>query len=653
MSTEQHPEATERTLDATHADAVGCVECRTRRLHCETDAANPRQACGSCVRNGYICSNLTSTATTPRRPRSAPRNRVQKNKERVSTRTACHWCRRQKVRCSGGTPCGACSIRDQPCVYPAVNKGPLDDDSPATRDDWEAGLPRYDVPGHDKQHGSPSSNLQPDQIYQAPAPMARPYARRPVKQNINQDYHLGLDKEVIAEYIEAFFRFVYPVGCMGFLHQATFLRQWHTYTVNMSLLKVVCGSALRVFSTTQEDNERAAQWMREAELDALQNLDDLTVPRLQALTLLAFFEFNYHIHSKKALMLLGLSSRLAFAKRLNHEDPSLSVVEQESRRRLMWSVFVLDKFCSGGVGELTLVPAEYMEIRLPTIEKAFGFGQRTDTEVLRPQVQEGIPVNHAKGMDEFAYTIRFLDLLRNKIHKFAKRVTSSDESLYLSAQELFALDSDIDAIEQQIPDDLEWDKAHLQKRIYAPGLSGYIMLHTWRLQCKLDLHRLTVSGTKECVSETALQSTPMNFSQNLRLKCLSHAIELTKMWAEVLDLGLAKPVHDPAIAGCAHQCAKVLTLIPEQVGYSAPGQENRVGAVLVCQMILDPLKDIYPKAKILYDDVCRMRTELNTLSAQDDPTAMQHNGTGGHGVDIAIQANDEDQVRNLLNQYNS
>lgn len=248
-------------------------------------------------------------------------------------------------------------------------------------------------------------------------------------------------------------------------------------------------------------------------------------------------------------------------------------------------------------------------------------------------------------------------------------MTSSDESLYLSAQELFALDSDIDAIDQQIPDDLKWDKAHLQKRIYAPGLSGYIMLHTWRLQCKLDLHRLTVSGTKECVSETALQSTPMNFSQNLRLKCLSHAIELTKMWAEVLDLGLAKPVHDPAIAGCAHQCAKILTLIPEQVGYSAPGQENRVGAVLVCQMILEPLKDIYPKAKILvsdysasqrhvtdfkqYDDVCRMRTELNTLPAQDHSTAMQHNGTGGHGVDIAIQENDEDPVRTLLNQYNS
>ncbi|KAI5247568.1 hypothetical protein E4T43_01987 [Aureobasidium subglaciale] len=649
MSTDKRPAESEQTLNATPTTAVGCVECRTRRLYCETDAADPRQACGSCVRNGYICSNLTSTVATPR-PRATPRNRVQKVK--AVTRVACNWCRRQKVRCSDGTPCGACAIRDQPCIYPAVNRKLPNDGSSATSGDWEAGLPRYDLPGHDQMNASPTSSLQPGQIYHAPAPLPRQHARKTVSQTIKQNFSLGLDKQVVAEYIEAFFRFVYPVGCMSFLHQATFLRQWHTYTLDLSLLRVVCGSALRVFSTTQEDNERAAQWLQEAELDVLQNLGDLTISRLQTLTLLAFFEFTYHVHSPKALMLLGLAARLAFAKRLNHEDDSLSVVEQESRRRLMWAVFVLDKLCSGGVTELTLVSAEHMEIRLPTIEKAFGFGQRTDTEVLRPQLIDGVPITNAKGMDEFAYTIRLLDLLRNKIHKFAKRVTSKDENLYSSAQEFLALDSAIDTIDQQIPADLRWDKTNLQKRMYAPGLSSYIMLHTWRLQCKLDLHRLTVSGTRECISEAALLDTPLNFAQNLRLKCLSHAVELTKMWSEVLGLGLAKPVHDPAISGCAHQCAKILTLIPEQVGYSAPGQENRVGAVLICQMILEPLKDIYPKAKILYDDVCRMRSELNCATVQDFPNTIHQNGISEQNLGVTMHVNNEDQVRSLLNQYN-
>ncbi|KAI5206798.1 hypothetical protein E4T39_02337 [Aureobasidium subglaciale] len=650
MSTDQRPAESEQTLNATPTTSVGCVECRARQLTCETDATKTRQACGSCARNGYICSNLTSTAAAPRL-RATPRNRVRKTY--AATRVACSWCRRQKVRCSGGTPCGACAIRDQSCIYPAVNRKQPNEESLATRGDWEASLPRYDVPGHDQMDASPSSSLQHGQIYQALTPLPRQHARKSVAETVKQNFCLGLDKEVVAEYIEAFFRFVYPVGCMSFLHQATFLRQWHTYTLDLSLLRVVCGSALRVFSTTQEDNERAALWLQEAELDVLQNLGELTISRLHTLTLLAFFEFTYHVHSPKALMLLGLAARLAFTKRLNHENNSLSIVEQESRRRLMWAIFVLDKFCSGGVTELTLVPAEHMEIRLPTIEKAFGFGQRTDTEVLRPQHIEGVPITNAKGMDEFAYTIRLVDLLRNKIHKFAKRVTSTAENLYTSAQEFLALNSAIDTIDQQIPADLRWDKTHLQKRKYAPGLSSYIMLHTWRLQCKLDLHRLTVSGTKECISEAALRDTPLDFAQNLRLKCLSHAIELTKMWSEVLDLGLAKPVHDPAISGCAHQCAKILTLIPEQVGYSAPGQENRVGAVLICQMILKPLKDIYPKAKILYDDVCRMRSELNNAPVQDSPNVIHQNGISEQDLEMAIQANNEDQVRSLLNQYNS
>jgi hypothetical protein len=180
--------------------------------------------------------------------------------------------------------------------------------------------------------------------------------------------------------------------------------------------------------------------------------------------------------------------------------------------------------------------------------------------------------------------------------RFTKHVLSTNESLYTSAQKLLALDSAIDTIERQIPQDLKWDKVHLRKRMYAPGLSSYIMLHTWRLQCKLDLHRLTVLGTKECITEAALRNTPMEFAQSLRSKCLSHAIELTNMWAEVLELNLAKPVHDAAISGCAHQCAKLLTLIPAEVGFS---EENRATAVYACQMMIEPLKSIFPKAKIL------------------------------------------------------
>ncbi|KAI4851160.1 hypothetical protein E4T44_02305, partial [Aureobasidium sp. EXF-8845] len=494
---------------------------------------------------------------------------------------------------------GACAIRDQSCVYPSVNIQQPNNESPAAHGSRSG----YVASSHGQSSSSSSLNLHPGQVHQHPASMPRLQVPRIVSDTIRRDYYLDLDKEAIAEYIEAFFR-------------------------------VVCGCALRVFPTTQGDNERAAQWMKEAELDALQNLEDLTIPRLQALTLLAFFEFTYHTHSTKALMFLALAARLAFAKRLNYEDHTLSVVEQESRRRLMWSIFVLDKFCSGGITELTLVPAENMDIRLPTIERAFGFGQRTDTENLRPHIEEGLPINNAKG-----------PLLT--LGRFTKRVASADESLHLLGENIRALDSSINVIERQIPQDLKWDKVHLRKRIYAPGLSSYIMLHTWRLLCKLDLHRLTVLGTKGCISEAALRNTPLSFAQTLRSECLSYAIEMTNMWADVLELGLAKPVHDAAIVGCAHQCAKILTLIPSQINFSG---ENRNTALYVCQMVIEPLKDIFPKAKILYDDVCRMRSEMNTALVADSSNTLQQ--VDEHDLGMMIPANDEDQVRSLLNQYN-
>jgi hypothetical protein len=184
MSTDHYPAETERTLDATSTASVGCVECRTRRLHCETDAANPRQACGSCIRNGYICSNLTSTATAPRPPRPTAQNRVQKAKDRAPKRVACDWCRRQKVRCSGESPCSACAIRDQSCVYPSVNNGQPNLDSPAT----QASRSQYDTPIHGHPHGSSSLNLQPAQIHQAPASMPRLHVPRLVPDTIKHDY---------------------------------------------------------------------------------------------------------------------------------------------------------------------------------------------------------------------------------------------------------------------------------------------------------------------------------------------------------------------------------------------------------------------------------------------------------------------------------
>lgn len=53
--------------------------------------------------------------------------------------------------------------------------------------------------------------------------------------------------------------------------------------------------------------------------------------------------------SGKAFFYVSLAARMVFHLRLHKEDRNLSFLEQERRRRLVWCIFTVDRFCAGGV----------------------------------------------------------------------------------------------------------------------------------------------------------------------------------------------------------------------------------------------------------------------------------------------------------------
>ncbi|CAL5865894.1 uncharacterized protein PFLUO_LOCUS100 [Penicillium psychrofluorescens] len=66
-----------------------------------------------------------------------------------------------------------------------------------------------------------------------------------------------------------------------------------------------------------------------------------TILKAQAMLLV----IRYHMWTAKfteALMLMGTLTRFAFALRLNYENPNICSLAQESRRRLMWGIYILD-----------------------------------------------------------------------------------------------------------------------------------------------------------------------------------------------------------------------------------------------------------------------------------------------------------------------
>lgn len=80
-------------------------------------------------------------------------------------------------------------------------------------------------------------------------------------------------------------------------------------------------------------------------------------------------------------MLSGLITRMTQALQINLEyntdvlchnhDSGLTATEKESRRRLMWSCYVMDALVGSGVDQLTLVDEKDMKIQLPCNERNF------------------------------------------------------------------------------------------------------------------------------------------------------------------------------------------------------------------------------------------------------------------------------------------
>ena len=95
-----------------------------------------------------------------------------------------------------------------------------------------------------------------------------------------------------------------------------------------------------------------------------------------------------------AFMLSGITTRMTQALQINLEyntdtlcqvsDGGLSVTAKESRRRLMWSCYIMDALVGSGVDQLTLMDERDIKIQLPCNERNFAQQVPCLTETLSP-----------------------------------------------------------------------------------------------------------------------------------------------------------------------------------------------------------------------------------------------------------------------------
>lgn len=126
------------------------------------------------------------------------------------------------------------------------------------------------------------------------------------------------------------------------------MAQFQDGKIEPALLTALRASGLRLQDSSDQAQSLSSSRMRDAQRSILAHLNHLSFQRLQALVLI----IGLHLedgNTTEAWTLLSLAARQAFALRLNHERPDLPPVVQESRRRVMWEIYLVDRVLSAGL----------------------------------------------------------------------------------------------------------------------------------------------------------------------------------------------------------------------------------------------------------------------------------------------------------------
>lgn len=541
-----------------------CVTCRARKVRCD----GTRQVCQNCQRLGFTCSYDDAiqqhhhlSAAQAQQAHAPPAaadalniHVVAAHPPRRRVRQACQTCHSRKAKCSGTMPkCDRCRAHGLDCVYRPSKRSRMAT-NPATQ-----GRDAFNTNGSGAVHsGAARDGYLSDQ--------SRSVSDDAETNGIASLRHLPPPEEsLIIKTFEHFFRHIHHIPLFSYLHQASLMQRYHTGSMDRSLLLSLIGitSLLTNLQHGHGAREYGSRCIAVAEKLILRELDRPTVLKVQALVLI----IKHRIFCRRfsdAFMLTGLASRFAAALRLNHENPRLCFLAQESRRRLMWSLFMIDIGMAAGHPDFTLWAhrPNMIDLKLPCNERNFEYDLPEVTETLAPPppLPDGTLPPLTDNVGFLALHIR-IQWIRSRILAFTKEfVNKPIRQMDLAGlpRRMQELRADLDAFEARLPGAFRWNAANLRLRAYHPRLCVYLMTHLWWRQCHCDLYRMVLVGRRESLPKKAIAMLSPDFVRTCQSQCWEHAKAMAEMFALVSQFEKGVPVSDLDLPVCVYQCANTL-----------------------------------------------------------------------------------------------
>ncbi|KAJ5291309.1 hypothetical protein N7478_000560 [Penicillium angulare] len=232
-----------------------------------------------------------------------------------------------------------------------------------------------------------------------------------------------LSPERVKRALQSFFDSIYPLPTFSFLHKASLLRWNQTGQADHCLLLSIIAITSRLPGRDATEVNLGIRCSALAQNLILRDQGRPNIIKAQSLLL----TIRYHMWSgntSEALILMATLARFAFALRLNYENPNLCSLAQESRRRLMWAVYVLDTFLAGGIPEFTLCPSNVLHTSLPNQETTF----ELDTSYVSVPLHGPGDCSEDGDIGLLGYYIRVI-YLRDSVLSSLNRSQLNDESI--------------------------------------------------------------------------------------------------------------------------------------------------------------------------------------------------------------------------------
>lgn len=378
---------------------------------------------------------------------------------------------------------------------------------------------------------------------------------------------------MIDQHVEAFFSYVYPVQANAIVHRGTLMRDIADGKVARKVVLAVCAVASRFVNPPASPESgimlpiplkgtaAANAWATEAKSSLL--TEDSSLEGITAALILAKHDINSGRFGQ-AFVLAAVATRMAMSLRLHQElppDSAKSTVERETRRRLMWGCYALDRMMSTGVPEFLLTPARSMRIRLPCDDQRFLFGIESNAP---------IPALETEGDSSDGDPARFSDVgilghqlriqgVRSMIFRVSRNREPSDLPVWDPSSAYTAAERKIKTWYDSLSPQFHLNPETVYARKAQNELPALVMLHVWYHLNMVELTRLALPGFNESLEPAIASTAPEGWMDQTRDQCVHHARMLSNTLRHVSNLvDLDTLVFgDAALPICVYECVRV------------------------------------------------------------------------------------------------